>query len=121
MDDRYQSVMNSTGIHQMILQGPPGTSKTYGVKEFLALQAGLITTNGESWDENALNARQLCTEDNEYILPTVTMSTGISFSFIHPIHMRISYVESQYLHQIQILQRLQEMYLKEVLRNIHSE
>lgn len=70
MDDRYQSVMNSTGIHQMILQGPPGTSKTYGVKEFLALQAGLITTNGESWDENALNARQLCTEDNEYVLPT---------------------------------------------------
>ena len=33
MDDRYQSVMNSTGIHQMILQGPPGTSKTYGVKD----------------------------------------------------------------------------------------
>ena len=70
MDDRYQSVMNSTGIHQMILQGPPGTSKTYGVKEFLALQAGLITKNGESWDENALNARQLCTEDDEYVLPT---------------------------------------------------
>lgn len=70
MDDRYQSVMNSTGIHQMILQGPPGTSKTYGVKEFLALQAGLITTKGKSWDEDALNARQLCTEDDEYVLPT---------------------------------------------------
>lgn len=70
MDDRYQSVMNSTGIHQMILQGPPGTSKTYGVKEFLALQAGLITKKGESWDEDALNARQLCTEDDEYVLPT---------------------------------------------------
>ena len=69
MDDRYQSVMNSTGIHQMILQGPPGTSKTYGVKEFLALQAGLITKKGESWDENALNARQLCTKDDEYVLP----------------------------------------------------
>lgn len=69
MDDRYQSVMNSTGIHQMILQGPPGTSKTYGVKEFLALQAGLITKKGEKWDENALNARQLCTEDDEYVLP----------------------------------------------------
>ena len=70
MDDRYQSVMNSTGIHQMILQGPPGTSKTYGVKEFLALQAGIITSNGESWDENELNARQLCTEGDEYVLPT---------------------------------------------------
>ena len=54
----------------MILQGPPGTSKTYGVKEFLALQAGLITKKGESWNEAALNARQLCTEDDEYVLPT---------------------------------------------------
>lgn len=54
----------------MILQGPPGTSKTYGVKEFLALQAGLITKKGESWDENALNARQLCTENDAYVLPT---------------------------------------------------
>ena len=54
----------------MILQGPPGTSKTYGVKEFLALQAGLIAKKGESWDENALNARQLCTENDAYVLPT---------------------------------------------------
>lgn len=70
MDDRYQSVMNSTGIHQMILQGPPGTSKTYGVKEFLAMQAGLINQKGEKWDEEALNARQLLTEKDEYVLPT---------------------------------------------------
>lgn len=70
MDDRYQSVMNSTGIHQMILQGPPGTSKTYGVKEFLAMQAGLINHRGEKWDEEALNARQLLTEKDEYVLPT---------------------------------------------------
>ncbi len=70
MDDRYQSVMNSTGIHQMILQGPPGTSKTYGVKEFLALQAGLISHKGETWDEEALNARQLISVNDEYTLPT---------------------------------------------------
>ena len=70
MDDRYQSVMNSTGIHQMILQGPPGTSKTYGVKEFLAIQAGLISHKGEKWDNDALNERQLLTEKDEYILPT---------------------------------------------------
>lgn len=70
MDDRYQSVMNSTGIHQMILQGPPGTSKTYGVKEFLAIQAGLISQKGEKWDGAALNARQLLTENDEYVLPT---------------------------------------------------
>lgn len=70
MDDRYQSVMDSTGIHQMILQGPPGTSKTYGVKEFLAMQAGLINHKGEKWDDNKLNERQLLTENDEYILPT---------------------------------------------------
>lgn len=70
MDDRYQSVMNSTGIHQMILQGPPGTSKTYGVKEFLAMQAGLISEKGEKWDDKELNARQLITENDEYVLPT---------------------------------------------------
>ena len=66
MDDRYQSVMESTGIHQMILQGPPGTSKTYGVKEFLAEQAGF----GTNWNEDSLKSIQLVTEYDEYILPT---------------------------------------------------
>ena len=66
MDDRYQSVMESTGIHQMILQGPPGTSKTFGVKEFLAEQAGF----GKDWDEKKLKDIQLVTKDDEYILPT---------------------------------------------------
>ena len=66
MDNRYQSVMESTGIHQMILQGPPGTSKTHGVKEFLAEQAGF----GEEWSEEKLKTIQLITENDEYILPT---------------------------------------------------
>lgn len=66
MDDRYQSVMESTGIHQMILQGPPGTSKTYGVKEFLAEQAGF----GTDWSEDRLKGIQLITESDEYVLPT---------------------------------------------------
>ena len=66
MDDRYQSVMESTGIHQMILQGPPGTSKTYGVKEFLAEQAGF----GAGWSEEELKKIQLVTENDEYVLPT---------------------------------------------------
>lgn len=66
MDNRYQSVMESTGIHQMILQGPPGTSKTYGVKEFLAEQAGF----GENWSEENLKSIQLVTKEDEYALPT---------------------------------------------------
>lgn len=39
MDDsiykEYKDVMETLGIKQMILQGPPGTSKTYSAKEFL--------------------------------------------------------------------------------------
>ena len=66
MDERYQSVMESTGIHQMILQGPPGTSKTYGVKEFLADRAGF----GTDWTEDKLKNIQLITENDEYVLPT---------------------------------------------------
>ena len=69
MDDRYQSVMESTGIHQMILQGPPGTSKTYGVKEFLADQAGF----GKEWNEEKLKDIQLITENDEYVLPTANV------------------------------------------------
>lgn len=35
MSKDYKTIMDNLGIHQMILQGPPGTSKTYGAKEFL--------------------------------------------------------------------------------------
>ncbi|MCM1168003.1 MAG: AAA family ATPase [Ruminococcus sp.] len=31
----YMTIMNTIGVHQMILQGPPGTSKTHGVFEFI--------------------------------------------------------------------------------------
>ncbi len=86
MDDRYQSVMNSTGIHQMILQGPPGTSKTYGVKEFLAMQAGLINQKGEKWNDSDLNARQLITCNDEYVLPEGSDINNIFWDIIqfHP-------------------------------------
>lgn len=36
MDTNYYDIMNSLNIRQMILQGPPGTSKTYGAKKFIA-------------------------------------------------------------------------------------
>jgi 5-methylcytosine-specific restriction endonuclease McrBC GTP-binding regulatory subunit McrB len=32
----YMKIMDSLEIHQMILQGPPGTSKTYRAKKFIA-------------------------------------------------------------------------------------
>ncbi len=36
----YRDAMELLGIKQMILQGPPGTSKTYSAKEFLKFMAG---------------------------------------------------------------------------------
>lgn len=67
MNDKYQSIMDNTGIHQMILQGPPGTSKTYGAKEFLAKQSNIFKDG--KWDDNELNAMQLLTKNDEYDLP----------------------------------------------------
>lgn len=32
----YIDIMNTLGVHQMILQGPPGTSKTYNAKKIIA-------------------------------------------------------------------------------------
>lgn len=35
-EKNYLEIMDTMGIHQMILQGPPGTSKTYGAKSFIS-------------------------------------------------------------------------------------
>lgn len=39
----YIDIMDTLGVHQMILQGPPGTSKTYNAKKIIA--EGIIKTN----------------------------------------------------------------------------
>lgn len=39
----YIDIMNELEVHQMILQGPPGTSKTYNAKKIIA--EGIIKTN----------------------------------------------------------------------------
>ena len=33
--EEYSNAMETLGIHQMIMQGPPGTSKTYSAREYL--------------------------------------------------------------------------------------
>lgn len=63
LDDRYQSVMDATGIHQMILQGPPGTSKTYGAKSFLAKEMDIIK-DGE-WNTVELEKAMLVSKTDE--------------------------------------------------------
>lgn len=40
---KYIDIMDTLGVHQMILQGPPGTSKTYNAKKIIA--EGIIKLN----------------------------------------------------------------------------
>lgn len=39
----YIDIMDTLGVHQMILQGSPGTSKTYNAKEIIA--EGIFVSN----------------------------------------------------------------------------
>lgn len=45
--EEYSRAMEALGIHQMILQGPPGTSKTYSAREYLKFagkgESGMLT------------------------------------------------------------------------------
>lgn len=34
--EEYIKIMDSLGVKQMVLQGPPGTSKTYNAKQIIA-------------------------------------------------------------------------------------
>ncbi|MDD6709866.1 MAG: AAA family ATPase [Ruminococcus sp.] len=43
MKKEYIRIMDTLGVHQMILQGPPGTSKTYNAKKIIA--EGIIKSN----------------------------------------------------------------------------
>jgi len=75
----YKKIMDMTGIHQMILQGPPGTSKTYGAKDFLRLQAGYNS-------QEDLKKCQLKTVKDEYEWPHANNECAILWDFIqfHP-------------------------------------
>ncbi len=85
MDKDYQKIMENTGIHQMILQGPPGTSKTYGAKEFLCLQANIINNKGELWKEEDIKKIQLISDDTgKYSLPTDESSIYWDIVQFHP-------------------------------------
>ena len=75
MDFNYKAIMDTTGIHQMILQGPPGTSKTFGAKEFLSRQMKLTDSTEVGFDKEKLQSHRLVLKDGVYSLPTVPVST----------------------------------------------
>lgn len=54
----YSQAMEKLDIHQMIMQGPPGTSKTYSAREFLKYIGG-NTVTGETLSDSDLDDRQV--------------------------------------------------------------
>lgn len=58
-DNNYKAIMDSMNIKQMILQGPPGTSKTYGARQFLKEQLEMQEGTDETVIENDLKECQI--------------------------------------------------------------
>ena len=63
----YQSIMDSLGIHQMIFQGPPGTSKTFGCKKFVLSQ---LNPNSQALSENVDSQEMISHELENYKIKT---------------------------------------------------
>lgn len=63
MSNRYEHIMNLTGIKQLIFQGPPGTSKTYGAKKLICDLAGIEDDN---WEEKLKECQLKTNIDGEY-------------------------------------------------------
>ena len=55
--EEYSRAMETLGIHQMIMQGPPGTSKTYSAREYLKYEACKV--NGREISDSDLDALQI--------------------------------------------------------------
>lgn len=56
----YIDIMNELEVHQMILQGPPGTSKTYNAKKIIA--EGIFVSNLENNPEDFTGSKEQITE-----------------------------------------------------------
>lgn len=56
--EEYSRAMETLGIHQMIMQGPPGTSKTYSAREYLKFMAKDTSVESLPTDEE-LDAYQI--------------------------------------------------------------
>lgn len=55
--EEYSKAMETLGIHQMIMQGPPGTSKTYSAREYLKYVAR--NDDGSPIDDETLDHFQI--------------------------------------------------------------
>ena len=80
MSNEYKKIMNITKIKQMILQGPPGTSKTYSAKKFICDEIGIT---GDDWEKQIENYH-LVTNNNEYKEPLIGKKTYWDIIQFHP-------------------------------------
>lgn len=80
MSNEYKKIMNITKIKQMILQGPPGTSKTYSAKKFICDEIGIT---GDDWEKQIENYH-LVTNNNEYKEPLTGKKTYWDIIQFHP-------------------------------------
>lgn len=60
MKKDFIDIMNALEVHQMILQGPPGTSKTYNAKKIIA--EGIFVSNLENNPEDFTGSKEQITE-----------------------------------------------------------
>lgn len=54
----YIDIMNELEVHQMILQGPPGTSKTYNAKKIIAEGISVLNNIKEEIKEEKTGKKQ---------------------------------------------------------------
>ena len=95
--DKYVQIMDSLGVKQMVLQGPPGTSKTYSAKEIIkayltnSLENEIVKKDSEGnwtghWDmvqfhpsygyEDFVRGITVTTEDKQIIYKTINKVFG---------------------------------------------
>lgn len=103
MSTDYMQIMKATDVRQMILQGPPGTSKTYGAKKFLCKEIGV---SGLDWEEQ-LKEYQLIvsdTDENEYEMPRIGAKAYWDIVQFHP-----SYTYEDFVRGITVYSREEKL------------
>lgn len=95
MSSEYKKIMDATKVGQMVLQGPPGTSKTYSAKKFISDQIGIRASNWEKLIENY----HLLTKDDEYEKPQLNQPIYWDIVQFHP-----SYTYEDFVRGIAVFQ-----------------
>ncbi len=98
MINKYKHIMDLTGVHQMIFEGPPGTSKTYGAKKVIAELAGIECVN---W-EHDLSKYQLKVDSlGNYMIDSVPKQCYWDMVQLHPSYTYEDFVRGVSVYTIE--------------------